>query len=96
MKSILTTAFMILLLLPIADAKTYQTCYDNSTQLIIKEVTIEVKETNKTRTFNVTEYKECFWGCKNNECLNPPWVSWSIIFGIVMTIVIVYLIFRPV
>jgi hypothetical protein len=96
MMKILSIAIILLLSIQIATAKTYDSCYDNSTKLTIKEVQIEVKEKNITRTFNVTEYKDCFWGCRNNECVNPPWITWAIIFGIVILIVILYMIFRPV
>lgn len=70
-------------------------CIDDTTLRWIKYVTIHVAETNTTRTMNVTEDQICTYGCQNDECLQPPWIMWAIVFGIVIIMVILYLIFRP-
>jgi hypothetical protein len=83
------------LLLPGALGATYTYCADNTTLLKIREVQIAVQQTNKTRTFNVTESETCAWGCQNNECMQPPWIAYAIGLGILIIMLIVYLVLRP-
>ena len=68
---------------------------DNTTLRWIKNVTLQVPQENITHTIYVTEDQICRWGCANDSCLPSPWITWGIVFAVVLVIVFIYLIFRP-
>jgi len=106
MKKLIATALMLLPLvfltaLPLVAAQetpVYHRQYclpDNVTLRWIKNVTLQVPQENVSHTIHVTEDQICRWGCANDSCLPSPWITWVIVFAVVIVIVFVYLIFRP-
>jgi len=90
MRKIIPLVFISLFLLfPLADAqnvsRTY--CTDNST--LETSVIFHVPETNRTRTLVIPQ--DCPYGCANNECRQPPWITYAIIFGLIIVAAIIYI-----
>jgi len=82
---------IFLLSISTAFAQTYDYCSDNSTLIKIREVTVNVPQTNRTRTINVTETVHCDYGCSSNVCRQSPWIMYGIIFGLIIVASIIYI-----
>ena len=70
-------------------------CYDNTTLRWIKNVSIVVPEENISHTLQVTEDQICNYGCQNDACMMSPWITWGIVFLVLIVIFILYLMVRP-
>jgi hypothetical protein len=93
-KKIIAILLSVIIWIPyICLAESTQYCSTNSTLTKIKEVTFHVYQKNITRTINVTEDVFCYWGCSDNDCLQPPWILWAIILGIVIFFALIYFAF---
>lgn len=70
-------------------------CLDDTTLMWVRNITFVVPETNTTRTLIATEPQICPNGCQNDVCMDPPWVTYAWIFGILIVAATLYLVFRP-
>lgn len=93
MRKVLVTIITLLLVTSPVLAQTYDICQDNQTVLHIREVTLKISPINITRFINITEPEKCWFGCVDNACVYPPWVSYAIVLGLVIFAAIVYLLF---
>jgi hypothetical protein len=76
---------------------TYEHCVNNRTLQHIRTVTINVSERQDiSRTFNVTENENCPHGCFEDECRSSPWQMILIIFGILLTVSILWVFIRAI
>jgi hypothetical protein len=91
MRKLLIAFVLFLLTVSSAYAKTEKYCSDNSTLMQIRDVTVNVPQTNRTRTLNVTETVHCDYGCRNNECVQPPWIIYAIVFGLIIIAAVFYI-----
>jgi hypothetical protein len=65
--------------------------YCENDTILVKNRTIEVCEKGKCENVIGVERIKCDWGCANSECRQPPWITYAIIFGLVIVASVVYI-----
>jgi hypothetical protein len=88
----------LLTISPMVLAQTQDYCQDNSTVVHVTNVYINVTGSgnlSRQRIWNDMEPEYCPWGCSQNVCRSPPWITYGIILGAVIGMIILYMIFKP-
>lgn len=94
-------AVTAMMLLTVASAQTEvynrKYCVDDTTLMWVRDITFNttVNGVNTTRTLQATEPQICPNGCQNDVCMDPPWITYAWIFGVLIVISVLYLMFRP-
>jgi hypothetical protein len=65
--------------------------YCENDTILIKNRTIEVCQKSKCENIIGIEKIKCDYGCRNNECVPPPWITYAIIFVLIIVASFIYI-----
>ena len=83
---------MFLTIFPMVSAtNTTSFCSDNST--LYKQTVTLVSVGSNVKLITTGENVSCAWGCKNAECMLPPWGIYLVVFVILLFGIIIWALF---